>query len=105
MKEYICKEDLLQAFEENLKYQEDKGYWQVAKCTKLTINKIGYFPVADVAPVVHGKWIPRNKSLLGSDYHCSICDNIANESNSGHYDRLTHYCSNCGARMDKENQK
>ena len=97
MKEYICKEDLINNINKGL---------NISKMGTAAIEimaEIEHMPAADVVEVVHGKWIPRNKSLLGSDYHCSICGNIANESNSGHYDRLTHYCSNCGARMDKEN--
>lgn len=48
--------------------------------------------VADVQPVVHGKW-----DRLGdrfTTYICSACENMA----SFRFD----YCPNCGARMEAE---
>ena len=57
-------------------------------------------PAADVAPVVHGRWLtweeqfpgemPRKKSRLG--VFCSACHN--------HADNMFDYCPNCGCRMD-----
>ncbi len=55
-------------------------------------------PAANVAPVVHGRWIlerePNGKPYC---FHCSVCDSdyhcigivVASD-----------YCPNCGARMD-----
>ena len=55
-------------------------------------------PAADVAPVVHGRWIlerePNGKPYC---FHCSVCDSdyhcigivVASD-----------YCPNCGAKMD-----
>lgn len=59
-------------------------------------------PAADVAPVVHARWLtweeqflgaaPRKKSRLG--VFCSACHN--------HADNMFDYCPNCSAKMDEE---
>lgn len=47
-------------------------------------------PAADVAPVVHGRWV------FGGD-GCVICSRCnEEESNDNH----RNYCPNCGAKMD-----
>lgn len=47
-------------------------------------------PAADVAPVVHGRWV------FGGDC-CVICSECnEEESNNNH----RNYCPNCGAKMD-----
>ena len=52
---------------------------------------------ADVAPVVHGRWIPMEmEAALGKGYECSICK----KSRYGSF--KPNYCPNCGARMDGE---
>lgn len=68
-------------------------------------------PAADVAPVVHGRWIfgkdlsyiwgqiPKNKYHL----YCSECLEQAfnrSEDNDPDFDVDTSYCPNCGCRMD-----
>ena len=68
-------------------------------------------PAADVAPVVHGRWvfgkdlpyswgqIPKNKYHL----YCSECLEQAfnrSEDNDPDFDVDTSYCPNCGAKMD-----
>lgn len=51
-------------------------------------------PAADVAPVRHGRWIRIDYEPIGHDYICSVC--------GGKNDRATHYCPDCGARMDRD---
>lgn len=52
--------------------------------------EIRELPAADVAPVVHGEWIPCDNG----GYYCSHCDTrIA--FRFGQW-----FCSNCGAKMD-----
>ena len=48
-------------------------------------------PVADVAPVRHGKWLHRKNGVA----YCSECevDTVEDETN---------YCPNCGATMELE---
>ena len=52
---------------------------------------------ADVAPVVHGRWIEKEKYTFGIMYDCSLCENRILDN--GH---PWNYCPNCGAKMDEE---
>lgn len=82
---------------ETIKYEQ----WSVGPlCAPLMVVRkkaIDSIPAADVAPVVHGRWILPTK--LGHRYfdipHCSACDGVP----CG-VDENTKYCPNCGARMD-----
>lgn len=53
-------------------------------------------PAADVAPVVHGRWIHDGCRVKGGiDWcHCSEC------GKSDNFCARTNYCPNCGAKMD-----
>ena len=60
-------------------------------------------PAADVAPVVHGRWICINKRY--GEYECSVCHGV--DSNCSDYYGIhavteQEFCPNCGAKMDKE---
>ena len=50
---------------------------------------------ADVAEVVHGRW------LINSDGYYPYCSECKEEPKSG---IMTHYCPNCGCKMDKEDE-
>ena len=55
------------------------------------------FPPADVAPVVHGKWIRKEaEGAIFADYECSVCSAYPTGGIK------SHYCPNCGAKMDEE---
>ena len=58
------------------------------------LNDRNLIPVADVTPVVHGRW-QKSGSLL----ECQYCGDIYSQlgGNSG---KSWNYCPNCGARMD-----
>ena len=67
-------------------------------------DKIKAIPAADVSPVRHGRWLSWNelhggntpaKNVLG--VFCSECIRQS--------DSKTHFCHNCGARMDKEDSQ
>ena len=49
---------------------------------------------ADVAPAVHGRWIPFHSTAAGDIQYCSACDIGCTW--------MSNYCPNCGARMDGE---
>lgn len=51
-------------------------------------------PAADVAPVVHGRWVPFHSEAVGDVQYCSAC--------AIGFDAKTDYCPNCGAKMDIE---
>ena len=60
---------------------------------------------ADVAPVVHGRWVSWEKAenfIPSPDRHeCSVCHDAAQVLVNG-FELLSDYCPNCGARMDGE---
>lgn len=49
-------------------------------------------PVADVALVVHGQWIPFHSDVAGDIQYCSACE-IG-------FGAKMDYCPHCGAKMD-----
>ena len=76
--EYIKRQALL-----DLLADEDR-------CGYLDGSDIRSIPAADVAPVVHGRWIEEGG--------VQICSNCGEEHSWEEY-RAT-YCEDCGARMD-----
>lgn len=83
MPEYVEREDVIDLI--------TRRYENPEICTQ-EINSI---PAADVAPVVHGRWLQKKHKIFGNvyDYVCSECgcDYALAEYN---------YCPNCGAKMD-----
>lgn len=62
-------------------------------------NAIQVMPAADVAPVVHGRWVNvllHREKPIRMDALCTLCSNCKKES-----DR-TAFCPHCGAKMDKD---
>lgn len=55
---------------------------------------------ADVAPVVHGEWLPRHEGY-GYHWECSSC----HKHPCIYVTRYTRYCPNCGAKMDGERKE
>ena len=62
-------------------------------CSAKNLQSISDMPAADVAPVVHGRWVEHLDEM-----ECSVCkrqwnycDNDTNTFN---------FCPNCGAKMD-----
>lgn len=55
------------------------------------------FPNADVAPVVHGRWIYKDNSL---GWVCSRCGRGVNADPEG----IDLYCYHCGAKMDEKEE-
>ena len=64
------------------------------------IYMIEDMPTVDVAPVVHGHWIEKEKYSFGIMYDCSLCDNRILDNGYS-----WNYCPNCGAKMDKKEDK
>ena len=67
------------------------------------IDALENIPSADVAPVVHGRWISWEKAenfIPSPDRHeCSVCHDAAQVLVNG-FELLSDYCPNCGAKMD-----
>lgn len=56
-------------------------------------------PAADVAPVVHGRWVTHYRSgTTVADGYVSTCCDMWNS-------RKSDYCPNCGAKMDESMPK
>ena len=83
MDEYIKREEAL------MKLMQDG-------CSAKNLQSISDMPAADVAPVVHGHWVEKEKYIFGIMYDCSLCENRILDT--GH---PWHYCPNCGAKMDE----
>ncbi len=60
-------------------------------------------PAADVAPVVHGRWIDGAEDFTCGNHNaeCSICRCYVSWDGC---DEDFNYCPNCGARMDGVNE-
>ena len=62
----------------------------------VTKNFIDDMPEEDVAPVVHGRWLPIiNKCLETTHYICSNCRAATFKRNK------TKYCPHCCAKMEE----
>ena len=97
MCEYIRKNDLLDEFcRDNCERKYD-GTCGNCRMTEI----IADFPAADVAPVVHGRFVhDGTRFAKGVDWwHCSSCGRLA----SGVETRFD-YCPWCGARMDGDKE-
>lgn len=66
--------------------------------TYLHVSDIDNMPAADVAPVVHGKWV-----LGDHRVRCSVCNTRAliNYDETDYFNELSPYCPRCGAKMKK----
>lgn len=95
MAEYIEREALKSQIAENKLMVREPA-------AKRILAMIDDIPTADVAPVVHGRWLtweeqfpglePRRKNNLG--VYCSSCHTRS--------DCISPYCPICGAKMDEE---
>ena len=95
MAEYIEREAAVKAFN-----NFDAGRADSPPFTLLTPEEFAEYlyelPAADVAPVVHGRWIHDGRRVeSGIDWcHCSEC------GKSDNFCARTNYCPKCGAKMD-----
>ena len=74
-------------------------YLQAAK----VLREVSDAPAADVAPVVHARWISWEEAgnfVPSPDRHeCSVCHDAAQVLVNG-FELLSDYCPNCGAKME-----
>lgn len=94
MKEYIEREAAIQALgdEPEVWYEHDPVEIQEQNDWGYYKHCIEAVPVADVAPVRHGRWILVDKNGTGVCSECHRQDYI---------DPLATYCRYCGALMNK----
>lgn len=105
MAEYIERKVILDELQEEMKYnssmltKEQNQYIRYG--LRIAISDIQKLPAIDVnkedfKEVVHGKWLTDRFGLERSI--CSVCNAIY-EGDDGNY------CSECGAKMDKESKE
>ena len=112
MAEYIEKTQLLEKLKHRVSTDDDSKF--ATGFIKGTNEALGIIeewiasiPAADVAPVVHGRWLN-----FYNDFSCAECDRCGttfevtdSESNEGLWNAFKlsyNYCPNCGAKMDGE---
>ena len=89
----ICKIEQINPVDYGAMWDYEAHHW-AGECLRDCKEAIDSIPTADVAPVVHGRWI----SFLDGDhimperyYRCSRCGRVES--------RCQPYC-HCGAKMD-----
>ena len=107
MAEYIDREALFAEFD-RLGLGEHSIVEKVFSIGVRTI--IAGMPAADVAPVVHGRWIPSESDFDDDDtlfdveewcdWQCSACREDICYEGPMPMKLLPNYCPNCGAKMD-----
>lgn len=95
MAEYIKREATIKAIVDsrNRYYNSASNQYLVGRCDGLDIaaGLLRVAPAADVAPVVHAQWIEDGSGII-------ICPECKRGYNL--HAKYTHYCLNCGAKMD-----
>lgn len=95
MAEYIDREAMLKRIKDDF----------VPLSLAMVFNHIHNAPAADVAPVVHGRWIEWEDPMLDTYYTCSVCKDDFYIETTGDTVKdlfMYTYCPNCGAKMDKK---
>ena len=96
MSEYIDRQALLDAIPPTKEDKQISLFGAVADFISLVCD----VPAADVAPIVHGRWIRFKESDPETGYihmRCSVCK--AYWSDPSHADHFR-YCPSCGAKME-----
>lgn len=93
MAEYIDKELVIDTIEE----LKSKALPKALLFDHLK-KVIEIFPTEDLAPVQHGHWI----KIGNYAFKCTSCGKVYWDSKG--YAARTHFCPNCGAKMDGETE-
>ena len=97
MAEYIDKEIVLSLVQPDTP-EDDKAAVTIATAKKLVRSIVYRTPTADVAPVVHGRWIDAYPDIEPNPmFMYGICSECGFEQAISKYLK---YCPNCGAKMD-----
>lgn len=94
MAEYIDREALRKILENWRDAHADVDDEQGCGLLEDVIWEVDAQPAADVAPVVHARWIDDGRGII-------ICPECKRGYNL--HAKYTHYCPNCGAKMDGRN--
>lgn len=102
MADYIKRDALLEARELAICAYENAGVFNadaIRNRLKPLLDAVADTPAADVAEVVHGRWIDGAEDFTCGNHNaeCSICRCYVSWDGC---DEDFNYCPNCGARMD-----
>ena len=101
MEKYVKLSDIEKIIEKLIHepaYQhEDEDFYSGVCAVESGLTELSTIEVEE--PKLTATWIPTYEGFLGSDYQCSNCGDLAEEGNTGHYNKLTEYCPHCGAKM------
>ncbi len=78
---------------EQVAWERDIAIKQLEECG------IPFGGKADVAPVVHGRWVSDEGDVL---FHCSVCETQISTSWDYDCDEMWNFCPHCGADMRGE---
>lgn len=95
MAEYIERSALMQFPIRRNHYDRKNGNKHFINGIESVLEYAENLPAADVAPVVHGRWIYKGDSDM---WVCSRCGRGVNANPEG----IDLYCYHCGAKMDEE---
>ena len=94
MTEYIERGALMQFPIRRNHYDRKNGNKHFINGIESVLEYAENLPAADVAPVVHGRWIYKGDSDM---WVCSRCGRGVNANPEG----IDLYCYHCGAQMDE----
>lgn len=108
MAEYIAKNLAIELMHQS-SYLSDGDLLEVNG--KLAKARIEAEPAADVAPVVHGEWIPHSEKsreyigtvLVHVMYDYWLCDTCGYRVENGQ--PMYNFCPSCGAKMNREREE
>ena len=100
MAEYIERSALMQFPIRRNHYDRKNGNKHFINGIESVLEYAENLPAADVAPVVHGRWIEQKKYTSITMYDCSICGTRIFDN--GH---SLNYCPHCGAKMDEKEDR
>ena len=95
MAEYIERSALMQFPIRRNHYDRKNGNKHFINGIESVLEYAENLPAADVAPVVHGRWIYKGDSDM---WVCSRCGRGVNADPEG----IDLYCYHCGAKMDEK---
>lgn len=102
MARYIDAELLTEELVQILFSIRPTNKWAHGKVNECLV-KVKHAPTADVAPVLHARWI--GIGWRRDAVSCSACDKMFVGAAVEWADRNCLYCPNCGAKMDEEKTK
>ena len=96
MAEYIERGALMQFPIRRDHYDRKNGNKHFINGIETVLEYAENLPAADVAPVVHGRWIEKSAPARKVYFECSHCGAQENK----HTAIKGYYCWRCGAKMD-----